>query len=565
MLNEEELLIVKKRSSLFNMILVVGLCIYHLIFYTFNEDVAKINIYIFLSFALLFMLEFVLGKYDFFKSGFLYIIIKMLELSLTVIIVFNARNFMINSIIYVMLYCLITLQLFVTYDVTEIYSKIEAIFLSSLPMLGVTLFEIIFNGINNFYIFVFMAFIIIIYFCEYVALDIQAEVLNKLYIKINCLNGIATVNREENDSMKVTQAKLLHANKQLSIQRFKLQEANEQIIRSSEETQLQNYIMKNFTSSLDIDKMLKITIDAIMDGLKCDLVSIGIVSNEPNDDMNVITHSEYTKESGINKEIIKEIESIRCIKECHNHNIVIEISNYASVKYEYIAGSTIKSLIVIPATINENAYCVYTFGSCKNEFFEKNKDFIQNLSNQITLSITNSLLYMKMRTMAIKDPLTNIYNRRHFNVMSDTFKENYIDKNRKISVVLFDIDKFKNINDTYGHVFGDEVISFCGKIANKYAKIYDGFPVRYGGEEFVIVYTDKDSEEVRQICEELQNEIKTKKFEYENKEIFINISIGIATYPTYCSEFEELVNAADSAMYCSKKNGRGSITVYAGM
>lgn len=103
MLNEEELLIVKKRSSLFNMILVVGLCIYHLIFYTFNEDVAKINIYIFLSFALLFMLEFVLGKYDFFKSGFLYIIIKMLELSLTVIIVFNARNFIINSIIYVIL------------------------------------------------------------------------------------------------------------------------------------------------------------------------------------------------------------------------------------------------------------------------------------------------------------------------------------------------------------------------------------------------------------------------------------------------------------------------------
>lgn len=565
MLNEEELLIVKKRSSLFNMILVAGLCIYHLMFYTFNEDVAKINIYIFLSFALLFMLEFLLGKYDFFKSGFLYIIIKMFELSLTVIIVFNARSFIINSIIYVMLYCLIALQLFITYDVTEIYSKIEAIFLSSLPMLGVTLFEFIFNGINNFYVFIFIAFIIIIDFCEYVALDIQAEVLDKLYMKINSLDGIASVNKEENNSMKVTQAKLLHTNEQLSIQRFKLQEANEQIIRSSEETQLQNYIMKTFTSSLDIDKMLKITIDAIMDGLKCDLVSIGIVSNEPNEDVNVIKHSEYTKESGINKEIIKEIESIRCINECHNHNIVIEISNYASVKYEYITGSTIKSLIVIPATISKNAYCVYTFGSCKKDFFEKNKDFIQNLSSQITLSITNSLLYMKMRTMAIKDPLTNIYNRRHFNVMSDTFKENYIDKNRKISVVLFDIDKFKNINDTYGHVFGDEVISFCGKIANKYAKIYDGFPVRYGGEEFVIVYTDKDSEEVRQICEELQNEINTKRFEYENKEIFINISVGIASYPTYCSEFEELVNAADSAMYYSKKNGRGSITVYAGM
>jgi len=565
LLNEEELLIVKRRSSLFNMILVAGLCIYHLMFYTFNEDVAKINIYFFLSLTLLFMLEFMLGKYDFFKSDFLYIIIKMVELTMTMIIVFNARNFIINSIIYVILYCLIALQLFVTYDVTEIYSKIEAIFLSSLPMLGVTLFEIIFNGINNFYVFVFIAFIIIIEFCEYVSLDIYAEVLDKLYVKINSLNGIASVNREENNSMKVTQAKLLQTNEQLSIQRFKLQEANEQITRNSEETQLQNYIMKNFTSSLDIDKMLEITIDAIMDGLKCDLVSIGIISNEPNEDVNFIKHSEYTKESGINEELIKGIESRRFIKECHNHNIVIEIANYANVKYEYISGSTIKSLIVIPATINENAYCVYTFGSCKKDFFEKNKDFIQNLSNQITLAISNSLLYMKMRTMAIKDPLTGIYNRRHFNVMSDTFKKNYIDKNRNISVVLFDIDKFKNINDTYGHVFGDEVISFCGKIANKYAKIYDGFPVRYGGEEFVIVYTDKDSDKVREICEEMHNEIKTKRFEYGNKEIFINISVGIATYPTYCSEFEELVNAADSAMYSSKKNGRGRITVYADM
>lgn len=59
--------------------------------------------------------------------------------------------------------------------------------------------------------------------------------------------------------------------------------------------------------------------------------------------------------------------------------------------------------------------------------------------------------------------------------------------------------------------------------------------------------------------------MKLKQKNLKNKEIFINISIGIATYPTYCSEFEELVNAADSAMYCSKKNGRGSITVYAGM
>lgn len=561
MLNEEEQIVVKQKASLFNIILIITLCIYHLAQYLFYSVNMGTCIYIFLVFAVFIVMEFIIRRYDYYKSDFLYTVIKMAELTLCMMILLNTEAKTTDGIAYILVYNIISCQTIVSYDITETYYKIVVMCLNSIPMAAVMIIDMIVNDLSNFYVLVFIVFIL----CQFIQLNLLAVIIDVLYSKINSLNGIARVNRAENDTMKATQAKLLHTNEQLSLQKFKLQEANEQIIRNSEEMQLQNSIMKNLTTSLDIEEMLKITVETVIDGLKCDFVNIGIISTSENGEESFVKYSRYTAESGIDEKIIKNIESKKFIKECYDNMAIIDISNYANVKFEYISESNIKSIKIIPEVISENAYCVFSFGSSRREFFEKNKTFINNLCNQIILATSNSLLYMKMRMMAIKDPLTGIYNRRYFNGIIKDFKNDYIDRGRDITVVLFDIDKFKNINDTYGHIFGDAVISFCGKTANKYARMYDGFPVRYGGEEFVIVYTDKSTDEVKNICDQMHNEIKTKEFKCEDEKVFINISVGIASYPTYCSGFEELVNAADSAMYSSKKNGRGRITVFEDM
>lgn len=178
------------------------------------------------------------------------------------------------------------------------------------------------------------------------------------------------------------------------------------------------------------------------------------------------------------------------------------------------------------------------------------------------MAFNNVILYSRMHTMAVKDALTGIYNRQYFNSIYNEFMKQCREHNRTITVVLFDIDKFKNINDTYGHVFGDEVISYCGKTAAQYTNLKENFAVRYGGEEFVMIFPDHNITKVFEICQNMHETIKQKVFDLKGEKIHINVSIGIASYPECCQNPEELVNLADKAMYYSKEHGRGRITVY---
>ena len=215
-----------------------------------------------------------------------------------------------------------------------------------------------------------------------------------------------------------------------------------------------------------------------------------------------------------------------------------------------------------PAVINENSMGLYLLGSINENAFLNNQNFLKSLFNHISLAINNAILYSRMHTMATKDGLTGIYNRRYFNSIYQSIIHRCTSNQSPLTIILFDIDKFKGINDTYGHIFGDKVIRYCGQTALRYGRKYNGLPGRYGGEEFIIVFPKKNTAVVNAVMEEMHTEIKTHIFNIEEKQISINISIGIASYPENCRNTDELLNAADSAMYVSKKNGRGRITLY---
>lgn len=173
-------------------------------------------------------------------------------------------------------------------------------------------------------------------------------------------------------------------------------------------------------------------------------------------------------------------------------------------------------------------------------------------------------MYAKVQDMATKDALTTIYNRRYFNSIYPEYSGRAVASSTDLTVVLFDIDRFKLINDNYGHIFGDKVIKYCGRLAGEYAKRHNGIAVRYGGEEFVICFLDKKIEEVNKIIKEFHEELKHHEFDFEDKKININVSIGITSYPDICSNISDLLNRADLTMYESKQNGRGRITIDSG-
>ena len=199
--------------------------------------------------------------------------------------------------------------------------------------------------------------------------------------------------------------------------------------------------------------------------------------------------------------------------------------------------------------------------SDNEDFFEKGLTYYEASIAEFNISVKNSKLYLMMQDMAHKDGLTGINNRMYFMQLFDAAVKKAKRKKSSLSVALYDIDKFKNVNDTYGHLAGDAVIKTVASIGNRYAEENGGFAGRYGGEEFLIVFPDKSEKEALPILEAMHEEIKNTTVTHEEDNINVNICIGLTSYPNICEDPNMLINRADMAMYYGKEHGRGRLVV----
>ena len=175
----------------------------------------------------------------------------------------------------------------------------------------------------------------------------------------------------------------------------------------------------------------------------------------------------------------------------------------------------------------------------------------------------NNYEMKKMQTvfelMAITDPLTDIFNRRHF---LEIVRIN-IDKACRIKedcfFIMFDIDRFKLVNDTYGHQIGDKVLVDVSARIKAGIRTYDLF-ARYGGEEFIIFVSGISKEEIIEMTERLRLSLYDKKFEYENVSIVCSASFGIARFIDY--NIDIALKQSDEALYTAKRNGRNCVVFY---
>lgn len=561
MLNIEDLINIEKKFSKLNMLIAGILMFYYLLFILFGNKSSICSFYLFSTVIICLVAEYVIGKFDFFTSDLVIRVIKFITmLSISIVLVFS-KNFFVNVLLMSVMYLIIALQAEFTFDLTESYSKVIALFYNIGPISIAFVIFIMLKDSSNICVSVILISLIIYAIMVYSLNERCSELIKSFYDKINSLNGIAVMNKEENENMKETQMKLVQINGQLSLQKFKLQQANDIITKNSQETQIQYEIIKNISKSLDLDSLLQKMLVIVLESLNVDLCCIEILSTEESFIENKFIHySKYTKRSKVHTGNIQMIESREFAEEYIYNGSVISIEENANKKFDHLDDTEINSILIYPLMFNEETTGIYIIGSCENEYFKKNKPFLKNLANQLSLAVTNALLYTKMKSMAIKDALTGIYNRRYFNTMYNQMVNQ--SEYKKISVILFDIDKFKKINDTYGHVFGDEVISFCGSVAKRFANNHNGLPVRYGGEEFVILFPEKNENQVFEICKQLQDDIKKHKFASEETELYINVSIGIACYPNTCDKISQILDASDQAMYYSKQNGRGRISIY---
>ena len=129
----------------------------------------------------------------------------------------------------------------------------------------------------------------------------------------------------------------------------------------------------------------------------------------------------------------------------------------------------------------------------------------------------------------------------------------------KLTIILFDIDHFKNFNDTYGHKAGDHLLKALGSLVTEKMRASD-IVCRYGGEEFVIILPETSIGTGWQRAEQLRMAVTQMRVNYNNKVLHLTISLGVAAYPEDGTEVVQLFLAADAALYQAKKKG-GDITV----
>ena len=171
----------------------------------------------------------------------------------------------------------------------------------------------------------------------------------------------------------------------------------------------------------------------------------------------------------------------------------------------------------------------------------------------------------KLEKLAIIDPLTNISNRRDF---ERHFQEMYsiaVRDKKRITIIMSDIDHFKNINDTYGHIIGDEVLKKVAMVLRSSLKRSTDIVARYGGEEFIILLYDTDEAGAKNLCESIQRKLKEKtNYLLNGFEISTyTMSFGISTFmASEDIETDFLIGCADKALYEAKESGRNKVVIY---
>ncbi len=165
---------------------------------------------------------------------------------------------------------------------------------------------------------------------------------------------------------------------------------------------------------------------------------------------------------------------------------------------------------------------------------------------------------MRYKELSITDFLTQIYNRRHFMELFDLEFSRTKRYGLSLAVMIFDIDNFKKINDTYGHLQGDRVLRDISSLVKAEIRTHDVF-ARYGGEEFILMLPQTAIEGAKLVAEKIRRKIEFHSFDKIDK---LTISIGVACYPSESIDDEEaLIKAADDALYKAKEQGKNCVVL----
>ena len=310
---------------------------------------------------------------------------------------------------------------------------------------------------------------------------------------------------------------------------------------------INQYILK-ISQSQDIDSIAYNSYNCFSDMFKCEFFAFAIYDKEYNGGVDV------WMEPNLNDTAV--IEHIK--KDFHTKSAYCNIRSFENpVNSSGKKKPSIHTSRIISLNIMDKQSKAMLYILPKRKILSYHEDLFCMTRKIIAASLISFLNIKKLENAALADPLTHCYNRRALNTSLDRDIAKAERHGTDISVIMFDIDYFKKINDTYGHKAGDTVLNSFSKSINATIRKND-YLARYGGEEFVLVLPETKLHKALELAERLRKITENLKVKFDNKIIKITTSAGVVSYKNGQNK-DSLIQKADELLYEAKKLGRNII------
>ena len=342
-----------------------------------------------------------------------------------------------------------------------------------------------------------------------------------------------------------------------------MSEAGTQLTRHSQELTIFHDVAKALTSSLDLDSILQTIMDKMAEYFRPDTWSLLMV-DEAHDELY------FAIAVGDKAEVLKNVrlkmgEGIAgWVAKNGEARVVPDVSTdpvFASRVDQATKWET-RSVICVPLRSKLRVLGVIQLVNVEmSRFTESELFFLQSLCDYAAIAIENARWVEKIQELTITDDCTGLYNARHLYKTLETEVYRSSRFGYEFSILFIDLDHFKSVNDTHGHLVGSKLLAEIGYLIKAQLRLID-FAFRYGGDEFVVLLPQTSKDQALVVAKRLLDALRASSFcREEGLNLNIRASVGLATYPHDARTAHDVIRQADGMMYLVKNSTRDNIGI----
>jgi diguanylate cyclase (GGDEF)-like protein len=334
--------------------------------------------------------------------------------------------------------------------------------------------------------------------------------------------------------------------------------------RQIERLSLFHEIGKSLASTLDLQKILQTVMEKISDLLQPDTWSLLMLDEATNE-----LYFEIAIGAGADK--LKDVrlkvgEGIAGWVAQNGEPVLVEDvkrdARFTS-RIDELTQMDTRSVVCVPIKGKEKILGVIELINClgRESFRKADIPILKSLADYAAIALENARYIQRIHELTITDDCTALYNARHLNFVLDAEIYRSTRYGYEFSVIFLDLDHFKQVNDTHGHLVGSKLLWMIGDLIKGHLRLID-YAFRYGGDEFVILLPQTSKQNTLMVVRRLKTLLNSKVFfTDENLNITVTASFGVASFPADGRSRRELLRMADEAMYLVKNTTRNSIAL----